>query len=152
MIAKNMWLITWEGTTNDVTDENRIAGVLTSRSSASNVLKLVDFLYQRTICDVHDMAYYANRWKKKENQFKVNGEPEHHIIWGRNPFLFARIVQDFCVESDEKNNQEIVSWVECAVIGNDLENGFKLKEIEPEKRRKVIRNRHQPIANEPISY
>jgi hypothetical protein len=144
-----MWLITWEGTTNDITDENKIAGVLASRCSDSYVEKLLDFLYQRTILDVHDMAYYANKRKDREKRFKKIGAYPGHIFWGENPFLFARIVKEFKADSDNENNQEVISWVEHAVIGNDIENGFKLKELAPEKRKKLIRKRYQPIVNEP---
>ena len=53
------------------------------------------------------------------------------------------------MDTDEKNNLEIISWVEHAVIGNDIENGYKLKEFEPEKMKKLTRKRHRPITNEP---
>lgn len=149
MNARNMWLITWEGTTNKITDENKIAGVLAARYSDAYIEKLVDFLYQRSVFSIQNMAYYANKRKDREREFKVLGTYPGHIIWGKNPFLFARRVKEFRVKCEDKNDQEIISWVEHAVIGNDKENNFRLKEFEPERGKIIIRKRHQTITNEP---
>ena len=146
----NAWLITWEGTDKRVTEANKIAGVLSGRQSASYIEKLVDFLYHRTKFDGYHMAHFANKRKARENQSKVLSSPPGHILYGTNPlFLYARQVKEFKVNYDDENNIEIISWVEQALYGNDDKDGYKVKEMAPEKKRSIKRP-NRPIVEEPI--
>lgn len=147
----NVWLITWEGTGNKVANSNKIAGVLSSRYSDSYIERLVDFLYHRTIYDVHDMAYYAHKKQARVRQSKKLWSSFGRISYGGDPWLFARQVKDFDVQYDEKKNIEIITRVEQAVYGNDIKNGYKIKQIEPEKKKRLVRPKYQPIAKEPIN-
>ena len=148
----NAWLITWEGTDKRVAEANKIAGVLSGRHSHSYIEKLVDFLYHRTKFNVHEMAHFANKRKAREHQSKVLSSPPGHILFGSNPYLHARRVKEFKVNYDDEKNIEIISWVENALYGNDEKDGYKVKEMEPEKKRSIKRpNRpNRPIVEEPI--
>jgi hypothetical protein len=149
MKGKNVWLITWEGTTAEITDDKKIAGVLTARYSDSYIGKLVDFLYSRAIFNVHDMAIYADNPRDREGRFRVLGSYPGHIIWGNNPFLFARRVKDFTVKHNDNEDNEIIHWIEHAIYGNDKENGYKVILMEAEKTVTIIRKTHRPITDEP---
>jgi hypothetical protein len=125
----NVWLITWEGTGDLVAEENKIACVLNSRYSDSNVEKVVDILYQRTIFDVHDMTYYVYRKNARLKRFKKITSRLGHIEYEMNPWLYARQVKEFRAVYDTKNNSENVTWVENTIFGNDAENNYQLIEI-----------------------
>lgn len=144
----NAWLITWEGTVKNITEANKIAGVLSGRCSSTDVEKLVDFIYHRTVFSAHEMVYYANKRKARKAKSRMlisNGE---RIFYGSNPCLFARRVIDIEVNVDELKNIEVVRWVENARIENDKSAGYKLKEIEPEKRKRVSRPKYAPLTIE----
>lgn len=146
----NAWLITWEGTDKRVTEANKIAGVLSARYSSSDIEKLVDFIYHRTVFDVREMVYFANRRKAREAKSKAIFSRGERIFYGSNPCLFARRVKDLQVKHDESKHMEVVSWVECAIIENNESTGYTFKETEPERKGCITRPANLPLAIEPI--
>ena len=111
----NAWLITWEGTSPKITDENRIIGILGSRRSDSFVAELVEFIYLRNSSSVSEMAYIANRPKKKpfpaERTQIINGVPHgERLICGHNPWIYARKVKNLKIAQD--GDVEIITWKE----------------------------------------
>jgi hypothetical protein len=147
----NAWLITWEGTDKSIKEANKIAGVLSGRCSSSYVENLVDFIYHRTIFDVHAMVHYANKRKAREAKSKMLFSTNGRIYYGSNPCLYARRVKNIEVNVDELKNIEIVNWVEHARIENNESTGYKFKEIEPEKRKRVSRPKYAPLTIEPTN-
>jgi len=111
----NAWLLTWEGTSPKITEENRIIGVIGSRRADSFVAELVEFIYARNSSSVTDMAYIANRPKKKpfpatKTQI-INGVPHgERIICGHNPWIYARKVK--ALKTEVEDGVEVVSWQE----------------------------------------
>lgn len=144
----NAWLITWEGT-RKISEVNKIVGVISGKCSESHIEKLVDFLYHQTKFNVHEMTFFANKRKKREHQSKTVFSRFGYISYGNNPFLYARQVKDFIVKYDDEKEVENISWVELAVYGNDEKDDFKIKELEPEKKKSITRPKYQPIAEVP---
>lgn len=147
----NAWLITWEGTISNITDANKIVGVLSARNSESEIEKLVDFVYHRTIFTVSDMAHYANKRKARQSRSKTLFSQGGRIFYGSNPCLFARRVKDLTVIVDASRNTETMSWVELAVIENNESTGYTFKETVPEKAMSISRPVNTPLATEPIN-
>ena len=147
----NAWLITWEGTSRRITDANKIVGVLSARNSDSDIEKLVDFIYHRTVFSVGEMIYYANKRKARQARSKAIFSGGGRIFYGKgsNPFLFARRVRDIQVKVEESKNMEVISWVELALIENNESPGYKFKEITPEKMMSISRSANSPLAIEP---
>ncbi len=85
------------------------------------------------------MAYFANKRKAREYQSKTIPSIPGRIKYGSNPFLYARQVKEFKVKYDDKKNIEIIRWRELALYGNDETHNYRIKEIEPEKKRTIIR-------------
>ena len=111
----NAWLITWEGTSPKITDENRIIGIIGSRRSDSFVADLVEFIYARNSSSVTDMAYIANRPKERpypaeKNQLINNLPHGERIICGHNPWIYARKVK--ALKTTVHDGSEVVSWQE----------------------------------------
>ena len=73
------------------------------------------------------------------------------IKYGSNPYLYARQVKEFKVKYNDNKNIEIISWVELALYGNDETDNYKIKEIEPEQKRTIMRPKYQPIVVEPLT-
>lgn len=111
----NAWLLTWDGTSPKITDENRIIGIIGSRRSKNFVADLVEFIYSRNTSSASDMAYIANRPKQKPFQAEktqiINGVPHgERIICGHNPWIYARKVRNLRITQED--DFEIVTWRE----------------------------------------
>ena len=111
----NAWLLTWEGTSQKITDENRIIGIIGSRRSDQFVAELVEFLYARNSASVSEMARMANRPKQKpfpaERTQIINDVPHgERIICGHNPCIYARKVKNLKIS--QEGDSEIVIWQE----------------------------------------
>ena len=128
----NVWLLTWEGTDPNITDANRIVGVLSTRLSDSYVERYMELIYQHIHFNIQDIMFFANRRSLLQAQFRGPQAAPGRFYFGKNPFLFARRVKDFKVIVNEENNSEVVNWIEHAVFGN-AEKGSGVVEIEPEK-------------------
>ena len=111
----NAWLLTWDGTCQKITDDNRIIGIISSRRSDSFVAELVEFLYARNSSSASDMAYIANHQKQKpftaERTQIINDVPHgERIICGHNPWIYARKVKNLKIT--EEDGFEVVTWQE----------------------------------------
>lgn len=147
----NAWLITWEGTDPRITGDNKVAGVLSARTSSSDVEKLVDFIYHRAMFGLKNILYYANRRKEREARSKAVFSTGSRIFYGFNPHLFARRVKDLQVKVDPTKNVEVISWVELAIIENNKSTGYQFKETVPERLVSISRPANTPLANEPFN-
>lgn len=147
----NAWVITWEGTDRRITEDNKIVGVLSARNSGSDIEKLVDFIYHRTIFNVREMAYFANRRKARGARCKALFSTRERIFYGSNPCLYARKVKELEVKPDESGNVEVVSWVEYAIVENNESTGYTFKETVPEKTVSISRPANLPLAIDPMN-
>lgn len=111
----NAWLLTWEGTSQKIIDENRIIGIIGSRRADRFVAELVEFLYARNSASASEMAYMANRPKQKhfpaERTQIINDVPHgERIICGHNPWIYARKVKNLKIS--QEGDSEVVIWQE----------------------------------------
>lgn len=120
---KKAWLITWDGTSEKINDENRFVGVLSSRKSSSFVEDICDVIYSRTIFDASDSLYFANR--KKERRKLCQTYEGGIIAFGHNPFLLARVVSNISIT--ENGEYEIIKWKEPDHYGFDENHHIELK-------------------------
>ena len=147
----NAWLITWEGTDRRITEANKIVGVLSARTSDSDIEKIIDFIYHRTVFGVGDLIHYTNKRKARQARSKALCSTGGRIFYGSDPLLFARIVKELQVKVDQTKNWEVISWVELAVVENNESTGYKFKETAPEKRVSISRPSNAPLVNEPLN-
>lgn len=125
----NAWLLTWEGTSGPATDPaKKIVAIVDARKSKSFIESLVDILYSRSVDSAYDMAFMANKRNQREAQYRhINTYPSH-ILYGRNPCIYARRVINLTVQWDEEAATEQLSWTEPAIFGN-AESGSGVVEI-----------------------
>ncbi len=109
------WLVTWEPIGNHCKGHDKVAAILNPRLSAARVRAFVEILYVNTCYSLSErMAYVAN---KKKNPYPakfvdIDGVPwTAEIHCGHNPFLLARLVDEFAVRIDE-HGKEAPIWKE----------------------------------------
>jgi hypothetical protein len=110
---KHVWLITWEGANLKLDESRKLAGIIGSRRSPKHVCELMEFLYELTISNAADLTTVANRPNARPfSAEKIQGGSRFHV--GHNPFLYARVVADFRVTSEDDNalGTEILTWTE----------------------------------------
>jgi hypothetical protein len=108
----NAWLLTWEGTSGMITAQNKIAAIISSRRSSAFVYDVVDLLYGRTVDSAYDVARSANRRSARRDELLAAYSTSQRFFFGRNPFLFARRVSDLRVVRHERQNLEVVTWID----------------------------------------
>lgn len=141
----NAWLLTWEGTLGPAVEpDNKILAILSSRRSSSSVEDIVDTLYCRNVDSAHDMMLYANKRKQRVARYRAHGSMPSRFLYGRNPYIFARLVTDLKVSRDETKRRETIRWTDPAVFGN-ADSGSGLKEIYPSRECEVVRSL-RPLA------
>ena len=109
------WLITWEQVGDwHKNENNKIAAILNYRLSGETVRKIVELLYVNR----YSLSTRLDYAKNKRNiphpaQFHtLGGVPwAERITCGYQPCLYARIVDDLCVQIDE-NGEEKLIWKE----------------------------------------
>lgn len=115
------WVITWEGTSQELKDQNRLVAILSSQKSDKYVGDLVEFIYLRATSSASDMLFLANRSAEvpyKAGRSKViNGVPHgDRIICGHNPWLYARKVSCVKVTKEPGNDNEEITWKETPIF------------------------------------
>jgi hypothetical protein len=109
------WLITWEWIGNHAKVENKIAAILNYRLSSDTVREIMEQIYINNYTSLGERVAYAKN--KKNHPYpaqsdRINGVPwSGRMYCGHNPFLYARIVDDLCVNVDE-NREETLTWKE----------------------------------------
>jgi hypothetical protein len=147
----NAWLLTWEGTSPKITDNNRIIGIIGSRRSDSFVAELVEFLYSRNYSSAFDMAYIANRPKKKnftaEKTQIINGAPHgERIICGHNPWIYARKVKNLKITQED--DIEIITWQEPDNYHWKNKQKMQVEVERPGSMRTLKRSREHSLSRE----
>ena len=108
----NAWLLTWEGTTSNVTPENKIVAIISARRSTSFIEDLIEVLYCRTADSAYYAARGANRTRQRRKQFRATFSANDRIFYGRNPHIFARRVTKLIVVQNEAQGTETITWLE----------------------------------------
>ena len=110
------WLITWEGISLKLCDENRIVAILSLRKSDDTIAKVMELLYQRANSTASRMAHVANLPRlvdKAKRREEINGVPhDDRITCGDNPWLYGRKVTNLKVVVLEDRGIENVTWKE----------------------------------------
>jgi hypothetical protein len=113
---KSAWLVTWEHTGKSITPtKKKIAAIFNPRLSPDTVRRMVELIYINFSPSIAGRIVYLKN--RKTNPYpaefdKVDGVSVlGRIHCGRNPWLFARIVDDLCVKVDN-SFRESVSWKE----------------------------------------
>jgi hypothetical protein len=111
------WLVIWEWCGDHAKRDDPFAAILNPRLSAKRVRDLVGFIYRSATYSLSEQAEYARN--KKHNPYpaeyfertKDNIPWGGEIICGHNPFLRARLVDDFVVERNAEGKEK-ASWKE----------------------------------------
>lgn len=113
----NAWLLTWEGTTGPaLSDDDKIVAILSGRLSSRSIELVIDALYTRCIWTAESQVLNAHKRKTREAQFRHIYSHGDRIFYGSNPCIFARIVANLRVDTDEENQVEHVTWTEPAYL------------------------------------
>ena len=102
------WLVTWNWGNDAAELADTVAAVLSARWSRARVTDIVEQLYALHTSNVQELAAYA-RYPKR-NMYRVQYD-SGRLSCGSNPWLYARIVEDFTVTVNSEG-YETVSWRE----------------------------------------
>ena len=143
----NAWLLTWEGTAGPalVTDQ-KIVAIITARKSLRAIAELVDVLYCRSVDTAYDMAFLANKRKQRDSQYRSIYSTMSHLHYGRNPWIYARVVSNLRVKRDETGKREIVRWIEPACLKVERPGALPVETMPPAEKQ-VIRSL-EPISRD----
>jgi len=109
------WLITWEWIGYHARVENKIAAILNYRLAEDTVREIIERIYINDYTSLRERVAYARN--KKNHPYPAQNDRVNGVPWagrmycGRNPYLYARIVDDLCVSVDE-NGEEKLTWKE----------------------------------------
>jgi len=101
--GKKVWLVTWDWCGDHARREDRIAAIFKPQLGGRRVLELVEFIYSSEYSLRERLSFALN---PKANPYPAqfsqldSGRWEGEIICGHNPFLRARLVDDFWIDSD----------------------------------------------------
>ena len=110
-----VWLITWEWCGEHAKRDDKVAAVLNSRLSPEQVCRFVEFVYTFAYNSLSERLSYATR--KTRNPYPAsfgtvgNVKWEGQITCGHNPYLFARLVDDFTVKQNGAGKEQ-AEWKE----------------------------------------
>ena len=135
----NAWLLTWEGTQNPaISDDYKIAAILSGRLGSASVEFVVDALYTRCIWTATDLVHFAHRPRAREKQFRHTYSQLSRFFYGANPCIFARLVTDLVVQRDEERHVERVTWTELPYCRIEEPGGMPV-EVEPATTKELTR-------------
>lgn len=135
----NAWLLTWEGTVGPaISDDYKIAAILSGRLGSSSVEPIVDAIYTRCVWTAAELVNFAHKPKDRAKEFRhIYSQPDR-FFYGTNPCIFARRVKDLRVHKDAERLVERVTWTELPYL-RIVKQGSMPVEVEPESTRKVTR-------------
>ena len=140
--ATTAWLVTWVGTTRQLSADNCLVAIISGRRSASFVQTYVEHIYLSYCSTAFDAVDGLNTSIKKLGLHGTEAPPQH-IIVGHNPYLFARKVEELKVIQHLEDEIEEISWIELPVFKN-AENASGVKVSSSEKH-VMISRRTSPI-------
>ena len=103
------WLITWEWIGEHAKVENKIATILNYRLAEDTVREIMERIYINNYTSLRERVAYARN--KKTHPYPAQVYRGGRIHCGRNPHLYARLVDDLHVSVD-KDGEESLIWKE----------------------------------------
>ena len=110
-----VWLITWEWCGEHAKRDDKVAAVLNSRLPAEQVRRIVEFVYTSAYNSLSERLSYATG--KAQNPYAASFSTLGRVKWegqitcGHNPYLFARLVDNFIVKQNQDGEEE-AEWKE----------------------------------------
>ncbi|WP_303674793.1 hypothetical protein [Vampirovibrio chlorellavorus] len=110
-IKRKVWLITWEYDSEDRPLADRIIAVKSLQVNPARVAEFIEQHYMATQYSTYQKSFFSTRPKLNPYQ-AVFPNPDSYlqIYCGRNPKIYARIVQNYTVEI--KDGKEHLFWEE----------------------------------------
>jgi hypothetical protein len=143
----NAWLLTWEGTTANVTPENKIAAIVSARRSSSFIEDLMDVLYTRSVDAAYDAVRMLYKKGRRQRELRPTFSRGDRLFYGRNPMLFARRVKDLTVVRDEQRGTETVGWIDPPYL-KILAPGEMPVVADPERQCEVVRKLESTLSRD----
>jgi hypothetical protein len=112
------WLITWEWIGDHAKVENKIAAILNYRLQDDTVRGIMERIYINNYTSLSERVAYAK--SKKNHPYPAQVHKSEGVPWsgriycGRNPYLYARLVDDLHVEVDKSGEEQLI-WQERPV-------------------------------------
>ena len=109
------WLITWEWMGNHAKVDNEVAAILNYRFSGEKVRQIVDLSYVNSQYSLRERIAYAKN--KQDNPYPAQFHRLGGVPWlgrihcGHNPYLYARLVDNLCVNVNNEGEEEL-TWKE----------------------------------------
>lgn len=149
----NAWLITWEGTSEKLNDENRLFAIIGARRSIEFIVDILEFLYLRASSNASEMAYLVTRPRKKhfkaEMSQLINGVPHgDRILCGHNPWLYARKVTELNVVIAEESGAEHVTWREPPIFKWTDQSKMNIEIAQTGEIKSLIRSSDKRVSRE----
>lgn len=107
--GKRAWLITWQWYMPRDKREPRVVCILDSRYKEDRICSISQALFiQGEPLTLGEMIYHGQPYRKLTGCWRTTPEG---ICFGYKPYLYARIVDNLRVESDQ-NGKDILKWTE----------------------------------------
>lgn len=120
---KRVWMITWEFATEEyflLLRRKRIAAILDCRVSDSFIKRYLPLLYSTErnlrLGELYFEMHLNSVRRFKSSEWKEPRWDSQHLVFGDHPWLAARIVDGFSIESHE--DKDICYWIEPGLKGN----------------------------------
>lgn len=117
------WVVEWDWTGDYAAIADKVVGFFDARKSVKNVTEIVEFLYMQSVSNLTELFEYSRNRKKAPYRAEVdfNG----HISCGRNPSLYAQIIENIKIVKDPDTGIETISWTTLPLYAPDKNNGIK---------------------------
>lgn len=146
------WLVTWEYSGEAAETADKVAAILSGRTSDKTVAEFVELLYALRTSTAGELASYSRN--PKNNPYRstdgmVINEVPHgdRIRCGHHPWLYARRVKDLLVKKDVASGFETISWIEPPQFRWSADRS-SIVEAVPEVRQSVTRTRSGALSDE----
>jgi hypothetical protein len=139
-----LWLVTWDWAGDAAAVADIIAALFPPQWSENRVSLHVEMLYALVNYNTRELAEYAKH--PSRNPYKALAE-RGIISCGHNPWLTARQVRDFQVETTD-NGLETITWTEPDTYGVGPDG--HLERVTAKSRQAVTRRLRGPLSSKLI--
>lgn len=116
---KNAWVLTWEGTRGPaISEQTQLIAIFSSRRGMASIFDAVETTYGRALFSALEMATLANKARDRRERLLHENTGPDLILYGKDPCIFARRVEDLSIRSDPAAGIEEVRWTEPALYRN----------------------------------
>ena len=110
MRPMSAWVVTWDWAGDAAALADELAAVLPPRLTSRAMARFVESYYALVTSNVRELSAYARN--RKNNPYPAKVDFSGRVVCGAHPFLFARHVSQFTVDSDGDFGLETISWRE----------------------------------------